>query len=220
MVSVTITTVAKEAGPRRPSTSRNEGWREAHPSSVCSFFEFSCQAVKYGPPLGSEHLGTIFGKKSPRLIRPIVETIRGYIRSFLLFCLFFHRNLNLSLTFVLLHSVPPHLRTSPVTSPPFQTASVARNTQQKEPWGEDATSTSRSTCGRPRGDGGRTRLTGSETRVLRSLALAWRSWPLRKSPRTVRRVLTTDYCLHYFVLFFLFLFWVRCLLGFVFGVGF
>ena len=70
MVSVTMTTVAKEAGPRRPSTSRNEGWREAHPSSVCSFLEFSCQAVKYGPPLGSEHSGAIFGTKSPRLIRP------------------------------------------------------------------------------------------------------------------------------------------------------
>ena len=28
--SRTMTTVAKEAGPRRPSTSRNEGWREAH----------------------------------------------------------------------------------------------------------------------------------------------------------------------------------------------
>ena len=50
-----MTTVAKEAGPRRPSTSRNEGWREEHPSSGCSFLEFSCQAVKYGPPLGSEH---------------------------------------------------------------------------------------------------------------------------------------------------------------------
>ena len=71
MVRVTITTVAKEAGPRRPSTSRNEGWREARPSSVCSFLEFSCQAVKYGPPLGSEHLGAIFGTKSPRLIRPL-----------------------------------------------------------------------------------------------------------------------------------------------------
>ena len=67
MVSVTMTTVAKEAGPRRPSTSRNEGWREAHPSSGCSFLEFSCRAVKYGPPLGSEHLGAIFGKKSPGL---------------------------------------------------------------------------------------------------------------------------------------------------------
>ena len=73
MVSVTITTVTKEAGPRRPSTSRNEGWREAHPSSGCSFLEFSCQAVEYGPCLGSEHLGVIFGKKSPRLMRPLVS---------------------------------------------------------------------------------------------------------------------------------------------------
>ena len=64
MVSVTMTTVAKEAGPRRPSTLRNEGWREAHPSSGCSFLEFSCQAVKYGPPLGSKHLEAIFGKKN------------------------------------------------------------------------------------------------------------------------------------------------------------
>jgi len=71
MVSVTMTTVAKEAGPRRPSTSRNEGWREAHPSSGCSFLEFSCQAVDYGPPLGSKHLEAIFGKKSPRLKRPL-----------------------------------------------------------------------------------------------------------------------------------------------------
>ena len=71
MVSVTMTAVAKEAGPRRPSTSRNEGWREAHPSSGCSFLEFSCQAVKYGPPLGSEHLGAIFEKKSPGLKRPL-----------------------------------------------------------------------------------------------------------------------------------------------------
>ena len=63
MFSVTMTTVAKEAGPRRPSTSRDEGWREAHPSSGCSFLEFSCQAVKYGPPLGFEHLGATFGKK-------------------------------------------------------------------------------------------------------------------------------------------------------------
>ena len=36
MVSVTVTNLAKEAEPRRPSTARNEGWREAHPSRGCS----------------------------------------------------------------------------------------------------------------------------------------------------------------------------------------
>ena len=77
MVSVTMTTVAKEAGPRRPSTSRNEGWREAHPSSGCSFLEFSCQAVKYGPPLGSKHLEAIWKKIAAlktALNEEIVET--------------------------------------------------------------------------------------------------------------------------------------------------
>ena len=85
MVSVTMTTVAKEAGPRRPSTSRNEGWREVHPSSGCSFLEFSCQAVEYGSPLGSERLGAIFGKKSPGLKRPKQKTVARFSDSYCIF---------------------------------------------------------------------------------------------------------------------------------------
>lgn len=91
----------------------------------------------------------------------------------------------------------PHLRdpaflptpfAAHVTAPWVLTAFVARHRQQKISWGEDAISTSRSTYGHPQGDGGPTRRTGSATRVSLWLALASRSWPLRKYPRTVRCV--------------------------------